>query len=597
MSASSKIRPRRNIGEGAIGYLMRLGTANGIRRLPDMAREVGIPWYSLLRGEYVENIAHLARMDLDPLTYDTAARSKSAVTLRGQVVRPKQWSVHGGRRACALCLADDVAKNPRDRLPRAWHRAWWDVRPVTTCGIHGVELASACATCGEKLSFRWADIRYCPNGHDLTLQKGIPASHLKGDRYVVGRLGGRQRESHPFLDGGSLGEAIDAMHLVGNAACDAGASPAQILEAGHSALKRWPTTFEGILDRLSSDADVGPGRWGAAATYGPLHTRLQEMAPGPLREKFRSCMRSHAARKGVSVSKPLFGATAPTGDFAFLTLVAEELGVGFDRARKELKSLGAIPANTRRGTPILIRSDDVDRLREMHSIDKTLSEREIAQRLTIGRAQASVLISAGFLGDRSSVGQTDIQKFMDGLRIKATSRRRKDATPLPDACRTGRCSIDVATRAILAGDLEIVGVSSESGLRGMMVGIADVRAVGKLSRGTMTVNDAAAALGAKWSTVRDLTRLKLIDADDRGVHRTSVEAFGRRFVAGARLAEMSGVRPRALVNLLSDAGVHPTASPPECRQVFYRRAELAGLSRRRSLPDPVRSMVGKLADA
>jgi hypothetical protein len=101
-----------------------------------------------------------------------------------------------------------------------------------------------------------------------------------------------------------------------------------------------------------------------------------------------------------------------------------------------------------------------------------------------------------------------------------------------------------------------------------------LRKIGKAARGTLTIDDAAKKLHVKWQALRDLIRVGLIRADERGPTPAALERFSRDFVAGAHLAQSVGLRPRSLFKILDEAGLAPAAAPPNCRQVFYRRSDI-----------------------
>jgi TniQ len=126
------------------GYLMRLAQAHGVPRLSEMMTQIGVPWFQLAQGMHAGDIATSVRGDIEAMEYDTATLAAPGILLRGQHLRRRQWSVHAGRRACPVCLAGDASTRDGDRLPRAWHRNWWDIRSVTVCPVHRVKLVGYC---------------------------------------------------------------------------------------------------------------------------------------------------------------------------------------------------------------------------------------------------------------------------------------------------------------------------------------------------------------------------------------------------------------------------------------------------------------------
>jgi hypothetical protein len=574
------IRPARNVCEGAIGYLMRLAQAHGVPRLSEMMTQVGVPWFELAQGMHAAHIASTVRADVDGMEYDTARLSAPGILLRGQLLRRRQWSVHTGRRACPVCLAEDASTRASDRLPRAWHRNWWDIRTVTVCPVHRVKLVGCCGVCRAKLDFRSTAIGECLAGHPIASMEIQTVEGYAGDAYIVARIAGLPRPAVEVLDSGSLGEAMEILELTG-AACLAGhrirdaaaLGRHAVLDAGYRTFSRWPVAFDEMLEVLASQAATGPGKWGASATYGAFHSRLLAIE-GQAAEKLKERVRRHALAHGVAISKPVFGVSEEPREFCSVRHAAERMGMGFERARRELGVRGLLPKRTRRGTPIRIAVAAVDEIiaRRRCSIGVTGA----AERLGIGRTQARRLAARGMFG-------TDPARFLDsdvGVFLERVSRNADDkfdrstAVSIPDGCRTARCPMDVAVAAVLNGRLRLSGFQQGRGLAGAFVAHSELRELGKQARGTMPLNDAAAALGVKWEALRGLVRLQLLKCGPSGVSRSDLDAFRRDFVACARLAQSAGVAPRCLIKLLAEAGVAPVAAPPRCRQVFYRRSEV-----------------------
>lgn len=574
------IRPVRNDGEGAIGYLMRLAQAHGVPRLSEMLTQVGVPWFELAQGMHAAHIAASVRGDINAMEYDTARLSSAGIVLRDQSLRHRQWSVYAGRRACPICLAGDASSRAGDRLPRAWHRNWWDIRAITVCPVHSVKLVGRCGICQAKLDFRNTAIGKCPVGHRVAGADVQSVKNCAGDAYIVARIAGLPRPASAVLDSGSLGEAIDVLELTGAASLaghrihDAAASETHIvLDAGYRTLSRWPVAFDEMLDTLASQAVTGPGRWGAAATYGAFHSRLLEI-DGPAAEKLKERVRRHALAHGVAISKPVFGVSQEPREVCSVRHAAARMGMGFERARRELDIRGLLPKRTRRGTPIKI---------SVAAVDEIIAQRQTgigvvgaAKRLGIGRTQARRLAALGMFGsDRASLMEKDVDAFV--MRLSQGAERKFDlstAISLPEGCRAARCQMAVAVAAVLDGRLRLSSFEEGRGLAGAFVPLAALRELGKQARGTMPLNDAAALLGIKWEALRGLVRLALVHRGPSGIARSDLENFRRDYVACSRMAQSVGLAPRALIKLLAAAGVAPAAAPPHCRQVFYRRRDV-----------------------
>lgn len=568
-------RPHRNEGEGAIGYLMRLGETHGVSGFSEMLLEAGVRRHGLSRGIGVNRVADVLGFDRAALGFDSGRATSKSVFLRGEKMRRRQWSVHFGRRACPACFASDLDGSV---IPRPWHRAWWDVRAVTVCPLHGIPLIGSCGHCGAPLDFESNLIGRCRSGHPLWEVVPRPVQHFAGDEYIVGRLGGCPRMQNPVLDAGKLGEAIEAMDLVGRCRLGGRAGAADVtlhvvLDAGLTVFSTWPTAFDRILDALLRASDLGLGRWGAAAAYRPLHERLLEMGRGKIATALKDRLRMHAAAHGVTMSKPAFGARLAPTSVCSVSEASRRLHVSFERARRIMQLEGAIPDETRRGTPIRIPKALVERIAV--ELGEPVGLDQVAARLKIGRSQTRRLVAAGLLGDRRpSPSLPDADRLIARLCADAPAVTHTDLCPLPDACRRARCGIDKAVRAILSGDAKVIARGSENGLRGALVSVCELRAIGKTSRNKMTVADAADKLGTKWETARALNRLGVLGTTSSGIDHIAVQTFRNTFISASAIAKCAGIRPQSVIRLLAGLDLKPAISKPDCRQVFFKRRSI-----------------------
>jgi hypothetical protein len=256
------------------------------------------------------------------------------------------------------------------------------------------------------------------------------------------------------------------------------------------------------------------------------------------------------------------------------------MGMGFERARRELGARGLLPKHTRRGTPIKIAVSAVDEIIAQRQTEISVSD--TAKLLHIGKTQARRLATLGMFGtNRAAFSKRNVNAFVKRLSQHAKQTSDRSAISLSDGCRTARCAIDIAIVAILDGRLRLSHFEQGCGLAGAFVQLAPLREIGKRARGTMTINDAAKELGIKWEALRGLVRLGLLPCTISEITRADLDNFRRDFIACTRMARSVDLTPRALIKLLQDAGVSPAAAPPRCRQVFYLRRDVL-----RSRPDP-----------
>jgi excisionase family DNA binding protein len=98
---------------------------------------------------------------------------------------------------------------------------------------------------------------------------------------------------------------------------------------------------------------------------------------------------------------------------------------------------------------------------------------------------------------------------------------------------------------------------------------------------TLSIPDAADCLSVKQEVAYSLVRNGHLRAQRRRVgmrhstriNRSAVDDFLKRYVSAAEIARMRNTSPRAVISLLTAAGIHPVTGPSVdgCRQAFYLR--------------------------
>lgn len=570
-------RPQRQNGESALGFLMRLGEAHGVKESHVIANDIGMNWFDLIRGRNLRPLSTATATELSNLSFDTAQPMPGGVRLRGEFLRRKHWTLRRGRRCCPECFRDDGAQ-ASSRLPRRWHRTWWDIQVVSVCPTHKLPLVSSCGQCGETLSFRTCYIGCCSNGHSVETRREGTVDEYAGDAYVVGRIAGTHRNENSLLDTGTLAEAIDCMELVGAKALQHSTNdkpaPHQILHTGFQILSDWPLAFHTFLDQCAELSESRPGRWGASATYGSLHAGLYEIGDGPISQAIKHEIRSHAARNGLCLSKPVFGAKGCSTRFITVKDAAGRLKMAPESARKLLATKDLIPDETKRGTPIRVDVQDVDRIAATRS--QGFGVKQFAANLAIGRMQARELAKVLYGPDRRLFTVSDVDGILEQMKILAHPQiSATDALALPKACQVGRCKLWFAVDAIRKGQLKPIRCDKGMGLSRIVVRLSDIQRLGKSKRSHHSVADVASSLRIKWQVARDLTQLGLIRSSQGGIQKSEIDNFRKTFVSASAVAQASGNHPNFVNKALVDAGVLPAAAPPHCRQVFYRRSDLA----------------------
>lgn len=573
---SLPLRPTRHAGEGAVSLMTRLAAANGFHRPADLCAALGLPWHAVIAGDGIEAIADAARCDVEGLRFDTGHPTAKDVALRGEMLGRRQWSVSRHRRVCPACVAEDLRLG-FGHLQPVWARTWWDVSAVSLCPTHRIALERACQ-CGEHGDYVSGRFGFCTchmaRNRPSQSSPSIPCDpdQIRGDLYILGRLGVCERRSSPILDGLPLGKAISLMGMFGLCSDDASPTRSGRLTAGFAAFEDWP---HGLHDRLNQIARsrVADGRWGAENAYGVILNQVRDLGKTEATAALRLEIARHAASSGIArAAKPVLGVTSPTRPDLTLSKAQRTLGIGHARARDLLGP----QAGHGKGTPILLPSQVVKRLRE--HIDARADLKDLQASLGVGKAQTRSLVEAGLV-PRGTDGKvaTGAGDALIGALLARRSLVR--GVPLPAACRRARTGLPDACKAILSGRLNADEIANERGLARVGVEVAPLRAIGKDVRNDgLTVEEAAAWLGEKWQVVRDLAASGLITRDRDGkLDRRSVDAFARNYVPGALLARKLGTSPKHLPVMAAARGVRPIIAPPGARKAFYKAADAARL--------------------
>lgn len=167
-------------GESLVGFIARAADANFVT-LAALKTIIGLSW----NFRELPNARHGARvaaaLALDPALMPAPASTPNHH--RRQVLGfefPRDWVTHPGRKVCPGCLRE-----------HAYHRAVWDLAPVTACPAHACQLVGKCDGCGEALSWMGTAPSRCACGRDLSRMAAVPiaAADLGGTRIAYALLG------------------------------------------------------------------------------------------------------------------------------------------------------------------------------------------------------------------------------------------------------------------------------------------------------------------------------------------------------------------------------------------------------------------------
>lgn len=597
------VYPARQDGEPAYAHLMRLAQANGVKRVATLAASLGLASHRLHMRSSLEKIGSVGRSETVSLAHDTATDDRDIVTLRGETLkRGVQWSSLSVRRACPACYAEDkqAAEPIKRRLPRAWHRTWWDVAAVTACPVHYCRLISRCPQCSEPFDPGRGSIDRCPNHHEISRFECVPADakDVRSSAYIVGRLGGGPRISVPALDDMPLHWAIETMEVLGYAETersfvkqhgDSRGASSQACGVGLSVVEDIATAAPGLVAGLRDGAHSVRGT-GKEKAYGGFDKWAFGLPDGILKGHLTKAIERDMASAGIGRAIRI----APVeGSGISLSKAAQMIGTNVEWVRRVAIEKGFIEPRKRwKGAPITLSEQTVEIIREQK--DKWLNLEETASRLGVEVTSMKRLLDAGHLDGITSdnprvegsagsalwrISPETVDAFIEKL-AQTLVPSQSPSLSLIEASFAASKSLTRVVGLILQGHLSVCAVDEDAdGLAQLKVRVVDIRTALQKERGDMlTFLEASAEIGlspAVAKEVRDAGYLPAVKTGNRyDVSRQDVNRFNELYTTSAKLAETFGLQGwQSADQLLKMIGIKPLGGRDFKNSFVYHRAE------------------------
>lgn len=597
------VYPARQDGEPAYAHLMRVAQANGVKRVATLAANLGLESYRLHMRSSLETIGSVGRSDPVSLAYDTATDDRDIVALRGETLkRGTQWSSLSVRRACPACYAEDkqAAEPYKRRLPRAWHRTWWDVAAVTACQIHYCRLISRCPQCAEPFDPGRGTIDRCPNNHEISRFECVPADaqEVRSSAYIVGRLGGGPRISVPALDDMPLHWAIETMEVLGYAATersfvkqhgDSRGASSQASGIGLSVVEDIATAALGLVAGLRDGAHSVRGT-GKEKAYGGFDKWAFGLPDGLLKGHLTKAIERDMASAGIGRAIRI---SPVEGSAISLSKAAQMIGTNVEWVRRVAIERGFIEPRKRwKGAPITLSEQTVEILREQK--DKWLNLEEAASRLRIEVTSMKRLLDAGYLDGITSdnprvegnagsalwrISPQTVDAFIEKL-AQTLVPTESPSLSLVEASFAASKSLTSVVGLILRGHLSVCAMDeSAQGLTRLKVRILDIKAALQKDRGDMrTFLEASAEIGlapAAAKEVRDAGYLPFTKTGRRyAVSKKDIDKFNDLYTTSSKLAEAFDLPGwQSADQLVKTIGIKPVGGREFDKRFIYHRVE------------------------
>lgn len=428
-------------GEPAHGFVTALGWLNNRASIRTMLDAHGLNGLAMQPDECLAFALSHPVEDPDGLAHATPVVGPNSVTLMGQSLRRKQWSIEA-RRSCPACLADDP-----------YHRAWWDIVPFVRCPYHRIDLVARDGA-GRPVPWWSPSFTHAPSG--LALQRfGVPRldepePSLEG--FVLRRLGMAEGPATPFLDGiGTLGEALDACRFMGRVALGGersrrpvigvteGFDPGSVQRAGYAVL----AAGEDAVYRLFRD--VGERRVGAPesrrgrAAFGWINVALHIERGSPHLAGLAAILDRVVVERGqfsISTKRRWLDGE---GGWLSVPALAAELGLTEPRVRRIAEILGIHEPQHGRGCERYRAFDPAQADLVRRTLGTLVGRFAAAGMLGLGRGPFDALVAAGEIkpfatfgnaGDRDRFRPEDLLAFAAGILADAAPVER-----VPDGYR------------------------------------------------------------------------------------------------------------------------------------------------------------------
>lgn len=576
MSALISVFPPAN-DESAIGYIRRLGIANGYNS-----------WRSLMHAAEINPSRHALWKSRQRLCRALGI-DDSWLT---QVFPDNTTGI--GHRHHFFGRADADPVCPACLLDNPYVRQAWNHSLVTACPEHKVALLDICPSCDLPLQqTRW-DIARCDCGFELSAAKpsGVSALQL----WVSSRLQGAPAPVDGLFEIGSGSDYIKLGELLFNLSVRFDptetvlpakvrmpktiAESQRVLAPLEWLFADWPNNFK---THLQTRLAAGPAnRFTLSGRLGPWYLALSKQCQGshfsPVWQAFSDVIIEtfDGNLRGAHTLTP-----SPNVQRKYLSAAetAHSLGMSPTVLRRGIREGQVQAVVTKQGTQYalaMIERSEIERVRKLRSNWQPVSV--ASQILQTPESILNSLVGAGLLEhdpdwQKSALktGPVSIES-LGGLkeRLLAYQVKRECSETIPFRELTGRRTSDVTAlknlfKAIFRGELPSVGAIAGAGIGGLLFDATEVkRYLGSVALDSgYTLLQLEKALGWKYESLAYWVDTGLLGSENillRGKHARIVPLpalieFQRTWLPISEIAKLSGSKASAITRKLRAQGV------------------------------------------
>ncbi len=575
--------------EPSYSLLLRTAEFNGAVRPYTVFRHYGAQGGIGPTSIDLDEVARTCKADPAALRFASADLNPDTATVLGETFDRRQYSALS-RRWCPQCLAE---------APH--HRVWWDIVPITTCPLHGVDLVDRCE-CDVPLRTMVNFVGYCRHGHDLAEvpTTPAPADSLAVDGYIVRRLLRINQPAIPYFDATPLEDVIEQCERTGRQDIDPDSrlntsrqvgDRRKFLARGFEILADLDGAFSVFLDDLSQQDHAVKRKWGLEKLYGRYYMSLVQAKDTALRTAMLDAIARNAAHKTILKGGKVLGRDVHNEDTITLGDAAKMCGLTFERFRRLAVTLGLVPKDWGQGTPYRIDRGRIEDLaarlegnKDLHTISAELATTDgaVARMADAGLLEFIVHGGGNKKGLNKWIFHRDAAKTLlerlDAL-VPAELDSGEHLAHIALAGQSCYSSLAIVVPLILDGKLAIRGLNSDAtGLLRFLVDKGECqREVRRLRAPGLTLQETADRYGvsaqvmASWVNAGALPTKKV--GRVRTIQEEDLAAFQGRYATGAELARAAGMNIRGtfLTGRLKKAGIQPVYDRPQVEQALFDR--------------------------
>ncbi|MBO6577546.1 MAG: TniQ family protein [Thalassospira sp.] len=610
------VRPKPEKAESFRGYLLRVSTENGYHNPNWMLRQLGI-----------HPRTYLPRDDIAKLASALNLGDRELSNIQSRIVGPR-W-VRVGAHEVHICAQERRSFRycPQCLSEAPYHRALWDIKPLSACPKHGTYLLENCRKCNRRVGWARENHLECACGADLRSfrPRSAPDKTIDFCRLLEKRFHGQRAEEncalHPAFQMLSFTDLLNhtmflAAYISGrgrgtgrqlfyNLTADA---LREVFDRVSVVLSDWPNGFHLLLDevRQFTEQDVEK-HVGLEAEFRSLYTNLfrkqQEVEHLHLiRAEFAKYIEGKwFAGFVVPTSKRLSDDWSQDQSFVTVAEAARRLGIHPSILRRDIAE-GSLAATTRQMQSRCLRVIEVAEVeRYRNARENLLGTYDAQELLGVSKHPFMKLVNAGLIravkGPKVDGSQhwafkkQDIEEFIASVTKQATYCRFADepvtfGKALRRCTAKGLCIVDLI-QGVLGGELKSQKRSTKvSNLKDLFFNDADFRAFlyneKRTIKWAVTIREASRMLGLNEEATRHLVHKGFLETTSvpvdgrlrRQVSLDAIERFKATYVSASCLAAHKNTSARSVVAELQELGTSPVTGPAidGSRQYFFRRS-------------------------